>query len=359
MNKYLLLSLYALLPFFLNAQEDSKYLEGAVPEVGGKVVFSKSIVANNFTSEGDLFDTMHKWAQENYENKKEEGLTNRLVLASKEDKDIACMGQTYLVFRRATLVLDRATMSYQLIISVEQNRCDVKIRNIKYEYSDSKTPEVAEKMITDKIALNKEKNKLNRYYDKFRRHTVDSVNSIFNRIESYLNGSTTSNAAVAPIQKAVTDVSPVAALSGFKKIDAAKIPSSVQGNRVLITSGTSANPVVIPASWGGTTTLLDKLMALCNATGQDEAMEKAQTYMISFYTELYSDAIKEFDATGGKVDDKIRASELTPVATSSGVPAFSEAWMIIECKKAGTMPAADSQPASKNYIGEILNVWVK
>ena len=70
--------------------------------------------------------------------------------------------------------------------------------------------------------------------------------------------------------------------------------------------------------------------------------------------------------------DKVKESGLTPITTPSGSKAFSEAWMIIECRKMisqSITPEAifDEQlkekwagkQLHKVYIGEIVNVWVK
>ena len=46
MKKYVLIGLFTLVPFIIQAQVDAKYLRGAVPEVDGKVLFSKTIVPN-------------------------------------------------------------------------------------------------------------------------------------------------------------------------------------------------------------------------------------------------------------------------------------------------------------------------
>ncbi len=393
MNKYFLITVCTFFALLVNAQNKSEYLAGAVPEVDGKATFTRSITVTNPISDENLYTIMDKWVKENYSEGRETGLTNRVLLSSPEDKDIACQGEEYLVFRKGALVLDRAKLIYQLIIEINQNKCDVTVRNIKYDYSDSKTLLPAEEMITDKYALNKKGDKLNRYYDKFRTHTVDSVNAIFNRIDVYLNGKTTGGAVAvqqsavvsAPVtqtptpvqqaapqpvteQKKVTEVQEALsgtmvsveanAIAGFKKVSADKIPSSLLNKESLILTGTYDRPNVLPASWGGTTTLLDKLMGLSAIRQTSQTISNDQTYTISFYTEMYSDAVKELlGTTKGNVKDKIKSLGLTPVLTPSGAPAFSEAWMIIECKKAGEMPSSGS--ADKTYLGEIINVWIK
>ena len=370
MKKYLFISLSMLASFLVNAQEKAKYLEGAVPEVNGKVVFTKSITVNNPVSEANLLDVMQRWAKENYEFQVGKDLASRVLLVDEEDRDIACYGEEYLVFKSAALVLDRAKMTYQLIINIEQDKCNLTIRNIRYEYSDSKRPIPAEEMITDKMALNKKKEKLNRYYDKFRRHTIDSVDAVFQRVEVYLNGTVKAGAVKTVVEETpVVNVVQAPAvnvatnLAGFKKVEISKIPANMQSNKALLLSGTTDKPSGIPVLWGGTTTLLDKQMALSTVnTSENSAaeIENAQTYTITFYTEAYADGLKEFDNTKGDIKDKIKAAGLTPVTTPSGVPAFSEAWMIIECRKAGEMPSTDTKSASeKTYLGEILNVWIK
>ena len=379
MNKFLLISLCAIISVLAYAQEDAKYLAGAVPEVDGKVIFSKSIPVKNSISDADLFNVMDKWANDNYGTNLPKDLDNRVLLSNPEEKDIACLGEKYLVFKKSAFVLDQAKMVYQLILDIEGGKCNATVRYIKYEYSDSKTPLSAEEMITDEFALNKKGDKLNRYYDKFRRQTVDSINSIFNSIDKYLNGTVTTGVVSSAVPAAVSAgvantqeaVAPVLAgknalaevsFAGFKKVDTGKVPASLQGSKALILSGSVSSPSIVPASWGGVTSLMEKPVALSNVnTAQYTGLpDGAGTYTISFYTEVYGDALKEFENAKGNINDKIKASGLTPVIAPSGAPVFSEAWMVIECKKAGVMPSSDSKTASdKTYLGEILNVWIK
>ncbi|WP_029903843.1 DUF4468 domain-containing protein [Prevotella sp. 10(H)] len=374
MNKFLLISLCAIVSVLAYAQEDKKYLAGAVPEVDGRVVFSKSIAVKNPISDADLFDLMNNWATENYGKSDNKDLNNRVLLSNKDELDIACQGAEFLVFRKNAFVLDQAKFMYQLILNTENGSCLATIRSIKYEYSDSKSYLPAEEMITDKVAVNKKGDKLNRYYDKFRTQTIDNVEEIFASIDKYLNGTTTGGAVAAatltpatpvttsePIQITVTNVpSQGSAMAAFKQVDAGKIPESLKGSNALMLSGSVNNPSVMPVQWGGVATLMGKSMALITVnSAQSAAIDNAETYTISFYTEIYADALKQFENTKGNINDKIKASGLTPVM-SSDAPAFSEAWMIIECRKAGVMPSTDSNATSdKTYLGEIINVWIK
>jgi len=431
MNKYLLLALCTFVCFFVSAQKNAKYLAGAVPEVNGKVVFNKTINVKEKVSADQLFNLMDKWAKQNYVS--DGNLINRILLSDPAKKNIACAGEKYLVFQSSALVLDRAKMSYQLVMAIKDQTCDVTIRNIKYEYSDSKEPHQAEEMIIDKIALNKNKDKLNRYYDKFRSHTVDSINSIFNSIDVYLNGINTTGVAraaapqvqiteshtttttspnlatvevqsttpgtpvqtpaapvvsvqitpeetvaVQPVATPVQTTTTPATMSGYRQIAADKIPGNIiklLNDAMLITSGTANQANVMTASWGGIGRFWEKPVAFCflNPTRYSvQTMDKGETYTLSFYTEAYRDALQYCGTVSGRNTDKIKGSGLTPIKTPSGTPAFSEAWMIIECKKIVAQPISADAVVDKNlpsdwskngyhkmYIGEIVNVWIK
>ena len=371
MKKYLLFTLYMLVSLIISAQDNSKYLRDAVPEVGGKVVFTKSIPVKNTISDEQLYTLMDRWAKDKYAEK--DDLKNRVLLSDPDSKSIACGGEEYLEFKRSALVLDRAKMIYQLILEIKNGACDVTMRGIRYDYSDSKKLLPAEEMITDEYALNKKGDKLNRYYDKFREHTIDSVNSIFKSIDVYLNGISTTGAATGQSLPAkqqpeearyameresvgLPEIVKAESMPGFRKVTADKIPVSILNKDALIVTGTLEKPVAFIASWGGTTTLLDKLMGLTTVQQSGQTIANSQTYTISFYTEMYSDAIKELAVAKSDMKEMAKKAGLTPVATPSGTPVLGEAWMIIECKKAGEMPLSG---ATITDLGEILNVWVK
>lgn len=394
MHKTILTTLCVLISLCLNAQDKAKYLQGAVPEVDGKVVFTKTIRVNAQISEDNLFDLMNKWVQDNYGQKQGEG--NRVLLSDPQKRVIAAMGSRDLTFKKSTLVLDQASMLYQLVLEISKGTCEATIRNIKYEYPDFKKPSPAEELITDKVALNGQK--LNRYYDKFRIFTVDTINSIFNDIDVYLNGVRTQGVAdaqqaaglvpppVMVVDEAVSNsidplqnTNPLSAnLNGYKRISPDKIPGNIiklLNDWMLITSGVEDNLNVMTASWGGLGVLWDRPIALnfINPTRFTvSTMEKGDTYTLSFYTEAYKEALEYCGNNSGRDTDKIKGSGLTPIKTPNGATAFSEAWMIIECRKIVdqqiSSDAVKDKPLaaewSKNgyhkiYIGEILNVWIK
>ncbi len=369
MNKLSFIILFVLSSLWANAQVvDSKYLGGAVPEVNGKVQFSRLINVGNKYTETTLYEAADKWIKDNYGKDPD----SRILLANPESKNLAVSSQIDFVFKRNAFVLDKTTMAYQLILEIENSECKATMRGLRYTYSDFKEPEPAENLIADKIALGN--GKLNRYYDKFRIYTVDSVNSIFDSLEKYLNGGVVAVTAAqqpatvivpaTPVTQPVETVPVVTAstvapsdgsMPGFKKVDASKIPASMSGKGVLLLTGTPDNITVIPAKWSGTSTLMDKVQTITNINA-NRRLDNNTTYTIAFFTEMYEGELGKFDESGNTAG-KIKAAGLTPVTTPLGIPALSEAWMIIECKMSGEIPSADAN--SKTCLGEILNVWIK
>lgn len=395
----------------LVAQTDSKYLKGAVPEENGKVVFSNTIELISNISDEELFEKVNLWAKKNYKGGKS---ANRILLSDSTKKQIGCSGKEDLVLGRKLLSLDIAIMSYQLILEIEQGACNAKIRGISYEYGTEKNNEhlLAEEMITDKVAINKNGDKLNNYYGRFRTVTIDSINSIFQSLQSYINNTisqppqiqyiyidkNTGEEVPSPVTNTIsvatasssTQVSAVteivqpnnagAVLQGFKNIAPENIPGNIiklLNDWALITSGKEDKVNVMTASWGGLGVFWDKPIYTCFINPSRytiTTMDEGETYTVSFYTAAYKDKLEYCGSTSGRDTDKIKGSGLTPIKTPSGATAFQEAWMIFECKKIIAQPISEacvkvdkselSDNWSKNgfhkmYIGEILNVWIK
>ena len=84
MNKFtiLFLTLFLALPMAMKAdsakekKDDTRYLVGAVPEVDGKVVFSKEFQIPGM-SQAQIYDTMTKWMDERLKENK--NIDSRIV----------------------------------------------------------------------------------------------------------------------------------------------------------------------------------------------------------------------------------------------------------------------------------------
>lgn len=398
------------LPFAVNAQNDDKYLAGAVPEEDGKVVFKKEFSLPG-TSQEVIYDCIHKWMEERL---KKNNNNSRVVYTDSDGGVISGAVEEYLVFKSSALSLDRAMMQYQINAACSTGQCILEVERIRYTYDDEKI--TAEEYISDKNALNKSQTKLVRGLSKFRIKTVDYFDKLFMSAQNALavnlsgianlpaaqNPQTTSSVDVVGKRATVIQPSEIPVVSepvrvqtppvvsnlpaatasnldGYKQISPDKIPGNIikmlNDDWMLITAGNKEQFNMMTASWGGLGMLYGKPIAMCfiNPTRYTyQLMEKNDTYTFTFYTEAYREALKYCGSNSGKNTDKVKGSGLTPITTPEGSQAFGEAWLIIECRKLVSQsitPEAISNEKVKEewigkqlhkmYIGEIINVWVK
>ncbi len=377
-----------LLPTLLYAQIDHKYMEGTVPLENGKVVFKKTIQIPGKT-QNDIFGEILRWAEQRFVPITKDNLQSRVLFSNLRTGQIACLGQEYLVFTNKALALDRAVITYQLTIDCQDAICHMKVSAIRYLYNIGDKQEIipAEEQITDEYTINKKKDKLIKATGKFRIHTIDLVNQLYTDIEKAI-GTTAIVTQPQTISKKTsvpqttsteihTDNTP-STLSGYKQITPDKIPGNIykmlSENWMLITAGDDSGFNMMTASWGGLGHFLQKPVAFCFIKPTRHTikyMENHDTYTLSFYTETYRDALNYCGSHSGKDIDKVKGSGLTPITTAHGSKAFSEAWMIIECKKLVTQQLTpesildtkarekSGEEQHKMFIGEIINVWVK
>ena len=317
------------IPSLIWAQNDSKYLAGAVPVENDKVVFTKEINAPDLSSD-QIYDIMHQWANDRFN-----GETNRVVYANKEKGDIAVVGEEYIVFQSTMFSLDRSLINYRLMIKVEGHTCKMRIISIRYEYNVSykREPEkfIAEEWITDKYALNKSKTKLSRNNGKFRRKTIDLVDDIFQSATAALGILPTTSFVAEQPKQALPEpsVKPSTTVKeGYVAFAADKVPSTVlqllPESKMQVAFGKNQSVKENSASWKGFGNMFDKSVASVSFDSDSQAYKtigENDAYNISFFKE-------------GETDN---------------------AWMIIECRKVGET----SDGIKKTVMGEILNIWIK
>ena len=147
---------------------DAKYLvDGAVPVVDGVVCWQTTINAPGKTAK-QIYEIMFKQMDK---------MVNDAIF------------HEWLVFKNSTLSLDRTKFNFQLIVKCANEKVDVKIFHITYDYDLERKPThyIAEEWITDKYAVNKKRTKLYPISAKFRRKTIDRKDFIFNKFNSLLN----------------------------------------------------------------------------------------------------------------------------------------------------------------------------
>ena len=388
------------------AQENyniEKYLKaGAVPTVGGKVVFTDSVsIVDGYTAE-QVNTLARAWVESFLKDR--DAARNRVV--KEENGRIDVMAQQEIVFANNAFSYDKAQMNYVVTLNSAPDKCIISISRISYNYNDGTTTEViiAEDYITDENKKKKKGTRLIPMTGKFRRKTIDTADEIFASFQEMVRPYAKESVAAAekeapiplpapkPVSEPVKAPVPqqkqqdqqVASLSGtslegFRKI----APEELQGNIIkmisqdwmLITAGNAEKANMMTASWGGAGVLYNKPVAICfinPARYTYSIMEKSETFTLTFYPGEYKDVLQYCGTKSGRDEDKIKGSGLTPVYTENGAVAFSQACVIIECRKMLSQSLMlDSieneqernkramQPMHKMYIGEILNVWVK
>jgi len=195
--KKLLIVIMTLLPMAAMAQDnswektqydngDAKYLEGAVPEVNGRVIFSTTIKAPGKSAQ-QIFDLlkedMTKITKE--ENQFEQ---SHIAYENAEEKHIVGNYQEWLVFKNKPLSLDRTRLLYNIIADCRDGEATIQMLRIVYIYDEERDMQTykAEEWITDKYGLNKKKTKVARVSGKFRRKTIDRKDYLFNRFTQLL-----------------------------------------------------------------------------------------------------------------------------------------------------------------------------
>ena len=167
--------------------QNAKYLKGAVPEVDGKVVFSKHIDAPG-KSAAQIYDILHKYLLK-MTTEKNQLENSKLIIEDPQKHELAASYGEWLVFKSTAIVLDRTRFYYVIKALCKNGGVDVTMSHIRYLYEEERKPQrlTAEEWITDKEAVNKKNTKLYPGSGKFRRKTIDRKNYLFNKFETLLN----------------------------------------------------------------------------------------------------------------------------------------------------------------------------
>lgn len=182
------------MPALLHAQrDDSKYLAGAVPEVEGKVIFTKDFSIPGM-SQDTIYSRLLKWMDARLAKNEN---NSRIVFSDKAKGQIVGMGDEWIVFSSTALSLDRTKILYQLTVTCQPEKCILEVEKIRFSYREGKEKYIAEEWITDRYALNKSKTKLVRGLAKWRRKTVDFVDDLCIDVTEALSATT----AKAPVEE--------------------------------------------------------------------------------------------------------------------------------------------------------------
>ncbi len=306
------------LPVVAQAQEsDSKYLAGAVPEVDGKVVFTKDFTIPGM-SQAEIYDRMLNWMSARLEQNQN---NSRIVFTEEEKGLIVGIGTEWIIFSSSAFSLDQAEITYHILVTCQPERYRLTVERIRYSYRAGKEKFTAEEWIADQYALKKNQTKMVPGIAKWRKKTVDFVDEL-----CLSSANALSTTAVLPIvvtehreeveEKAMAhsettvipsrtpvleeefqpkiqleiqpEIQPVS-VSPYKEILPEEIPTDAiqTGNgKLVIQLGQTIYSLAITANAGGSLGKVEGKPVVFTILSPDqsyEQMEKVENYRVCFY----------------------------------------------------------------------------
>lgn len=165
--------------------EPAKYMQGAVPEEDGQVIFTLDKAVPGMSADS-IYSKTYAFMQAltHQENQFE---VSKIAAVNKQEHTIAARYKEWLVFQNSFLSLDRTVFCYTLIAQCSDQHIKLTMERISYQYEmdrgDNNGLNVkAEEWITDKESINKKGTGLNRMNAKFRRKTIDRKDNIFSTL---------------------------------------------------------------------------------------------------------------------------------------------------------------------------------
>lgn len=139
----------------------------------------------NGKSAKQIYDIVYNYFSNLTQDKN--NIASRVALVNPKENIIANTMDEWLVFSQSFLSLDRTEFRYLLVAQIADNSLTVTLSKIIYNYEEGRSTgfkEPAEKVISDRYALNKKKNGLARIFGKFRKGTIDRKDQIFSDIKA-------------------------------------------------------------------------------------------------------------------------------------------------------------------------------
>lgn len=154
----------------------AKYL-APIPMEDGKVYLERELTLPEGTNADETFAKMKDWLSRCMNDKR---IISSTALETEEPYTLQQMVKQEVVFSSGLLALDKADYQYVLDLSLKGNKLILKTRRISIYYNGDNPDRKmlrhpAEEYISDKVALNKKKDKILFGFRKFRIKTVDMI----------------------------------------------------------------------------------------------------------------------------------------------------------------------------------------
>lgn len=146
----------------------------------------------------------------------------------------------------------------------------------------------------------------------------------------------------------------------LQKINVKQLPDNVfkilEDDWMLITAGNLTSFNTMTASWGTLGVLWNRPIVICFIRPQRytlEFVEKEDYFTLSFFPEKYHDALSFCGSYSGRTVNKVNQTGLTPIVSEHGSVYFSQARLMIECRKLYTGKFDKNNFIATNLIREI------
>ena len=158
-------------------ETDIRYMAGAVPEVNGKVVLTRTVEVPAGLTQQEVMNRVDAWL---VRCTKDERMHYNQRLPKAADNELQHSYSMELTFSKSFLAHDFAELAYVLAVRYEGGRLIMEMSHINYKYNENNklNKYTAEEMIVDKYALNKKKTKLIFGFKKFRMKTIDLLDEL-------------------------------------------------------------------------------------------------------------------------------------------------------------------------------------
>ncbi len=158
-------------------ETDSKYMVGAIPEVNGKVVLTRTVEVPAGLTQQEVMNRVDTWL---VRCSKDERMHFTQRLPKPADNELQQTYSLELTFSKSFISHDFAELAYVLAVRYTGSQLVMEMSHIYYKYNENNKQNkyTAEEMISDKYALNKKKTKLIFGYKKFRMKTIDFMDEL-------------------------------------------------------------------------------------------------------------------------------------------------------------------------------------
>ena len=159
------------------SETDIRYMAGAVPEVNGKVVLTRTVEVPAGLTQQEVMNRVDAWL---VRCTKDERMHYNQRLPKAADNELQHSYSMELTFSKSFLAHDFAELAYVLAVRFEGGQLIMEMSHINYKYNENNklNKYTAEEMIVDKYALNKKKTKLIFGFKKFRMKTIDLLDEL-------------------------------------------------------------------------------------------------------------------------------------------------------------------------------------